>query len=197
MRSDRARAIVDSVLALQPLDRMLPADRPYESLSRFYAELGDLSFARRLLAAADSNNRALGRMVNAETAWTRGVMALAERKPREAVVALQEAADRHWCTICPLPDLARAHDEAGEHDLAFATYRKYLDTPWLWRYENDAIALGRILRRMGELLEMRGDLTGAARLYSDLLELWARAENSAARETHEIRTRLARLTLPS
>jgi tetratricopeptide (TPR) repeat protein len=143
-RPAHSLAIVDSVLALQPLDDMLPADRPYDQLARFYAEAGELERARTLLAAADSNNRALDRLWPADRAWVRAVILLAEGDVRGAETPLREAADTNWCHICPLPDLARAYHAAGRPDAALATYEAYLSTPWLWRYENDAIELGHV-----------------------------------------------------
>jgi hypothetical protein len=74
----------------------------------------------------------------------RAVILLAEGDVRGAETPLREAADTNWCHICPLPDLARAYHAAGRPDAALATYEAYLSTPWLWRYENDAIELGHV-----------------------------------------------------
>src|SRR5690349_7657258 len=93
----RARAIVDSVIALKPLGDILPADRPYEALSRFYAEAGDIPRARALHAAADSNNRALDRIMTHEMSWSRGEIALATGDVRTAESELKVAATSHWC----------------------------------------------------------------------------------------------------
>jgi tetratricopeptide (TPR) repeat protein/predicted Ser/Thr protein kinase len=192
-RSQRARAIVDSVLALLPLDRILPGDRPYEALARFYARAGDVARARTLLAAADGNNRSIDVQRPAENAWTRGVIALAERRVREAETALREAARRHDCPICVLPDLARAYDAAGKREQALATYEEYLTTPWLWRYETDAIELGRAMTRAGELHELRNEPAKAVAVYTKLLRLWEKADGEAARERDEVRRRISQL----
>jgi hypothetical protein len=74
------------------------------------------------------------------------VIALAQRQPRAAANALQRAAKLHSCPICPLPDLVRAYEAAGQREQALATYRQYIGTPWLWRYENDAIE-GKLIAR--------------------------------------------------
>lgn len=188
----RARAIVDSVLALKALGDILPADRPYEALARFYAEAGDVARARTLLAAADSNNRALGRIMTADLAWARGEIALATGNLRAAEEELRTAAMAHWCTICVLPSLGRAYEATGKLDLALATYREYMATPWLSRYENDAIEVGRVLRRMGELYERAGQRDEAHRAWNDLLKLWRNAEGSAALEIREVQQLLTR-----
>ena len=188
----RARAIVDSVIALKPLGSILPADRPYEALSRFYAEAGDVGRARALLAAGDSNNHAIDRLMTADQAWARGEIALATGDIRTAESELRAAATGHWCTICVLPSLARAYDAANKHDLALATYREYMATGWLWRYENDAIAIGRVLRRMGELYERAGQRAEAHKAWNDLLKLWRNAEGAAAAEAKEVEKLLER-----
>ncbi len=190
---ERALAVVDSVLALQPLEDILPGDRPYGSLARFYAQLGDLARARMLQAAADSNDRALGLLQPAEGAWTRGVIALAEGRPADAEGALREAADRHRCPICPLPDVARGWEAVGRPDSALAAWVRYTDSPWLWRYKTDALEMGRALIRTGELHEARGERTEAARAYARLLQLWSRADGPLAQTTAEVRRRLARV----
>jgi tetratricopeptide (TPR) repeat protein len=181
----RARAIVDSVLAIRPLGSILPADRPYEALARFYAQTGDVGRARVFLATADSNNRALDRLMTAEMAWARGEIALAAGDPRSAEAELRQARI-HWCNICVLPSLGRAYDMSGKFDLALATYREYMSTPWLLRYENDAIDVGRVLRRMGELYERAGQPDQAHRARSALVKLWRNAEGAAAVEVKEV-----------
>jgi tetratricopeptide (TPR) repeat protein len=191
-RPERARAIVDSVLALTPLDSILPADRHYEALSRFFAEAGDLPRARALLATADSNNRALDRLMTAELAWTRGEIALASGQLRSAETELLAASREFWCTICVLPSLARAYEAAGKREQALDTYREYMTTPWLWRYENDAIEVGRVLRRMTELYSAAGQRVEADSARNELLTLWRNADGPAALEVKEIENLIAR-----
>ena len=187
----RARTIVDSVLALSPLGSMLPADRPYEALARFYAQAGDVARARTLLASADSNNRALDRLMTAEMAWARGEIALATGQLQDAERELQVAAREFWCTLCALPSLARAYDAAGKPEQALATYREYLTDPWLWRYENDAIEISHVLTRMGELHMTAGRRDSAHVAWNRLLTLWRDAEGPARETVREIQQRIA------
>jgi tetratricopeptide (TPR) repeat protein len=183
----RARAIVDSVIALTPLGDILPADRPYAALARFYAEAGDVPRARALLGAADSNDRSIDRIMTADMAWTRGEIALATGDVQAAESELRAASTMHWNQICVLPSLARAYEAAKKPDLALATYREYLSTPLLWRYERDAIEMGRVLRRMGELYERAGHQTEANNAWNQLLTLWRNADGSAAVEAAAVR----------
>ena len=177
-RSDtmRAVALVDSVLRRFPLDSMLPGDRPYDMLARFYADAGQVTRARELVAGADSNDRALGWLQRAERHWTRGVIALAEGRIAQARTELDTAAATHVCPICALPALAHAHEAAGDAPAAVAVYERYLRTPWFYRYEPDAIELGWAMKRLGDLRAAGGDSAGAIEMRSKLAALWRRAD---------------------
>jgi tetratricopeptide (TPR) repeat protein len=189
--SDPAIAILDSALAQHPLDSTLPGDRPYYELARFFAEAGDVPRARRLVGQAMVNDSVLDLPHRSERAWTGGVIALAEGHATEAEAALRDAAEGHICAICPLPDLARAHEARGDTAAAIAAYEGYLTTPWFFRYEVDASELGFALKRLGELYEARGDRQKAAEVRTRLLTLWRRADAELQPIVADIRTRLA------
>ncbi len=192
-RREEARALVDSALARQPLDSILPGDRPYHEFARFYAALEDAARGRMLLAAGEANDRSIGRTRRADQWWTEGLIDLAEGRLLEAEAALEQAAANHICPICPLPDLARAREAAGKTDEAIATYERYMATPWLWRYETDAIELGFILQRLGDLYEQRRDTMKAIDSYRQMLELWQRADGETLPYVESVKRRLAQL----
>jgi len=171
-----ARRLVDSALAALPLDALLPGDRRYDELARFYAAAGDLPRARAMLAAAYADDSTIGRSIKSERTWTRGVIALAERKWTQAIAELRQAAALNQCEICPLPDLGRALEGAGQPQEAVRLYEHYLATPWMWRYEPDAVELGWTLRRAAELHEQLGERDAARTAYARLLNLWDRAD---------------------
>jgi serine/threonine protein kinase/tetratricopeptide (TPR) repeat protein len=171
-----ARRLVDSAIAALPLDAQLPGDRRYDELARFYAAAGDHARARAMLAAAYAADSAIGRSLKAERNWTRGVVALAEGKVPQAGEELRRAAALHYCQICPLPDLGRALEAAGQPQEAVRVYEHYLSTPWIWRYEPDAVELGWTLRRAAELHEQVGDREAARTAYNRLLDLWDSAD---------------------
>jgi serine/threonine protein kinase/tetratricopeptide (TPR) repeat protein len=191
---DKARVLVDSALARMPLDSILPGDRPYYELARFYAAVGDVPRARALLTSADSNDRALGRDRAPDRDWTRGMIALAAGRTSEAETELRQAAETHLCAMCPLPDLARVYEASGKRDSAIVAYERYRSSPWLWRYETDAVELGWIMKRLGELYEEKGVNAKAATAYSDLLQLWRHADRELEPVTIGVRRQLAHLT---
>ena len=175
-RPERALAIVDSVLARNPLDSMLPGDRLYDELARFNAIAGRLDRARQLVAAADANDRELERQQLGERNWTRGVIALAEGRAAAAEALLRTAAEQHSCTICVLPDLARAYEAVGKANAATAVYERYVMTPWFWRYETDALELGPALEKLATLYEAAGERGKAQGARTRLMQLWRRAD---------------------
>ena len=172
----RAKAIMDSALTSTPLASILPGDRPYYELSRFYAAVGDVARARSLLAAADENDRQLGVSQPSEASWTRGVIALAAGQSREAEVELREASETHTCPICSLPDLARAYEATAKPEAALIAYERYVSTPWLWRYESDASELGFALLKIAEQYVRSGDPDKAGQVYQRLAGLWGRSD---------------------
>jgi DNA-binding SARP family transcriptional activator/tetratricopeptide (TPR) repeat protein len=172
----RALALVDSALAATPLDSVLRGDRPYDDLARFYARAGRLTLSRELLAAAEVNDSALSRTAGPDRAWTRGVVALADGRVTGAESELRRAADALVCPICALPDLARAYEVARKDDAAVVVYERYLTTPWLLRYEPDAVELGWAMKRLAELYDARDEPAKAAATRGRLMQLWRRAD---------------------
>ena len=172
----RALALVDSALAATPLDSVLPGDRPYDDLARFYASAGRPARARELLAAAVRNDTVLVRTPGPDHGWTRGVIAMAEGRVSVAEAELRQAAEALVCTICALPDLARAYEAANKTGAAVTVYERYLVTPWFWRYETDATELGWAMKRLSELYTARREDAKASALRGRWRQLWRRAD---------------------
>jgi DNA-binding SARP family transcriptional activator/tetratricopeptide (TPR) repeat protein len=191
-RNDSAGAIavVDSALRRMPLDSMLPGDRPYQELARFFAAAGDLRRSRAMLAVGSCYDAPETRNQRAERLWTEGNVLLAEGRSREAEPLLREATEISSCTLCALPDLARAREAQGNAAGAIEVYERYLATPWLFRYEVDAYELAPALQRLAALYESRGDRTRASRTRTRLLALWRRADAELQPVLADVRTRL-------
>ena len=185
-----AVAVVDSALRRMPLDSMLPGDRPYYELARFFAAAGDPHRAGTMMALAGSDDSVEGRGQRAERAWTKGAILLAEGHASEAEPLLREAAEISWCPLCALPDLARARDAKGDAAGAIDTYERYLSTPWFFRYEVDAYELGPALRRLAELYDARDEPSKARETRTRLLALWRRADAELQPVLADVRTRL-------
>jgi serine/threonine protein kinase/tetratricopeptide (TPR) repeat protein len=193
--TSRAIALVDSVLRVLPLDSLLPADRRYDELARFYLAAGRPRQARALLDGATTND-SLARTPPSERRWTLGVLAAAGGRSAEALEALGDAAATHLCTNCVLPDLGRALEAAGRWQAVAGAYQDYLTTPWLWRYEPDAVELAWTMRRLGEVRERSGDRNGAIEAYGQLLALWRDADPELRPALDSVRGRVRALQGP-
>lgn len=173
-----------------PLDSMLPGDRPYFELGRFFAGAGDIRRSRAMLALGSRHDRPETRNQRAERLWTEGALLLAEGRARDAEAPLREATEVSSCTLCGLPDLARARDAGGNTARAIEMYDRYLATPWIFRYEVDAYELGPALLRLAELYDARGDRTKARATRTRLLALWRRADAELQPVLADVRTRI-------
>jgi tetratricopeptide (TPR) repeat protein len=194
-RASPAEAIqrVERGLTVFPLDSIVEGDRPYDELARFFAAAGQPTRARELLDRASRTELNRRRIQNAERLWSVGRVALAEKRHQKATADLLQAAETYWCTICVLPDLARSYESAGNTDAAVVAYQRYLTTPWKHRFESDAVELGWMLRRLGELYESRGESAKAREVYTRLLRLWRRADEELKPVLAQVRQRLDNL----
>jgi tetratricopeptide (TPR) repeat protein len=193
---ERALAAVEKGLAALPMDSIPEGDRPYLELARIVAAAGRPQRARELL---DQESRtALGRrrvrapLAVADRLWARGRIALVEGRHQSAVADLRRAAETHFCTICALPDLGRAYEATGDIGSATAAYERYVAMPWEHRFEPDAIELGWVLQRLGDLHQRQGDRDKARDAYARLLRLWRGADRELQPRLDEARAGLDR-----
>jgi serine/threonine-protein kinase len=196
-RRERARGLqrADSILALHPLDSLLPLERPYLALARLYAEGGRPARARSLLDEMEAAVPAASRADPDQERGRHDVLgriALAEGRADDAVTEFR-LSDGGPCLVCALPGLARAHDLAGNADSALAAYRRYVDTPAMGHLELDQMYLAGAYTRLGELDEARGDRARAAAAYTRFLQLWQGADPELQPVVTQVRRRLAAL----
>ncbi|HEU5171785.1 MAG TPA: protein kinase [Gemmatimonadales bacterium] len=193
---------LDAALRITPLDSLSPALRPYLEVAYLYAVAGHAAAARRTLGERVRELRRLGRGGAAillrdghepQPLVVQGRIDAAEDRPDEALAVLRRAESRRE-TLVALPDLGAVHDHAGQADSAIAAYERYLARGWLARHETDGWHLPRILFRLGELYETRGDRVRAADYYSQFAELWRECDPDLQPRVREARRRLAALT---
>lgn len=190
-----ARRLIDAALARHPLEQLPPLARPYPMLIMAYAVSGPANQARRLLDQYRSVRPE--EVANRWGPYLEGYTALAERKPREAIVAFRQALDhRSICAACGAWELGLALDQAEQPDSALTAYQRVADDPLL----GDEItfylqrALAPSLRRLGELYEARGDRANALRYYGRFVDLWKDADPSLQPTVREVKGRMARLS---
>jgi tetratricopeptide (TPR) repeat protein len=129
-------------------------------------------------------------------AYLDGCVALAERKPREAIAALRPVADgKVVCLACGFWELGRAYEQVGQPDSALAAYEQVANDP---RLQDELTyhlqwALAPSLRRLGELYEAKGDRANAVVYYSRFVDLWKDADPPLQPAVRDAKARLARL----
>lgn len=174
-----------------------PEERDYLSLASLFAEAGEPERARSLLRRYQSEvQQEEQRSVSARVGVHQvlGAIALVEDRPGDAVREYRSAKGlRPACVLCELPEIAKSYAAAGEPDSAIAVYRKYLDTPVLFRTGPDNFNLWFAFLHLGELYEERRDVEQAIEHYNRFVDLWNDAEPRLQPRVQEARSRIADL----
>ncbi len=175
-RPERAQQMIDAALQRFPIDSLPPLDRPYSLLATAWALADRPDRAREVVqkmeAIADSGlRRSIAPVIHA----TRGAIALAERRPQDALREIR-ASDEGPCAACAMPYYAWAYDQAGMADSAIVAYERYLATPDFARPDLDAYFLAQAHKRLGELYDARGDRARAIEHFTKFIEQWKDAD---------------------
>ncbi len=180
---------LEEALERVPMDSLPALDRPYFSFAAAYARLGKADEARRWIQEWEAEvDPRLGDPQGIGPLFPKAWLALEEGRPDEAVALFRGLHEQKpmWtheafepqriCTICLYYEIGRAYDRAGVADSAIVLYERFLATPLLYRWHQDAPERARILERLGQLHDERGDPERAANYYAQFVELWAEAD---------------------
>ncbi len=201
-RFDRGVRRAQAAMRGRALSSIPPLDRPYVDVAYEYAFAGrgDLAQAalderRRVLEQAGVAGRA-ALAAHGHDNWFGIVRArtLAANGQIDSAIRLLDPPPLPGLDVWSLPHLGALYDAAGRVDSATAVYERFLARPNLLRDEVDGWHRPRILFRLGELHERRGDRTRAADYYSQFAELWRGADPELQPRVAEARRRLAALT---
>jgi tetratricopeptide (TPR) repeat protein len=204
-RFERGVGTLERILAQTPLSS-LPLVSPLHSepyslwIARIYAQAARPDLARQALAQfrADSRDTTLKRVSKPAVHAVLGEIALAEGRPRDAVLEFRHA-DRlpdgpiHLSALGLHANVGRAFDQAGSVDSAIASFEHYIETSQLDRLPYDAIYMPHILQRLGALYEAKGDRAKAIRYYERFTELWRTADPELQPRVTEARKRIESL----
>jgi eukaryotic-like serine/threonine-protein kinase len=176
------------------VQKVNPYNRPYSLLALAYGIAGAPEKARAMLA---EYRRQPGTVPNPGMAQgihgIESLIAYAEKRYEDGIREAR-AADSGQCTACALPLMAMNYDMAGQPDSAIAMYDRYVKSPGrLDRAIIDALFLTGSYKRLGELLEAKGDTKGALENYEQALRLWKNADPELQPRVSEIRKRVERL----
>jgi tetratricopeptide (TPR) repeat protein len=188
-----------------PIEREPLPHRPYYQLATAYAMAGNTTRAHELIRDGDRLLvDGLARWNAPEAVIAKSMVALAEKRPRDAVAALEKPP--FWggttprnssVTVrvrCALPFLALAYDRAGNADSARAVFQRYVDDTFTARFVTDEFMLADSRQRLGELFEAKGDRAAAKKYYSQLLAQWKNADPELAPRIADITRRVSRLS---
>jgi tetratricopeptide (TPR) repeat protein len=184
---------IAQALARHPLASLPPADRPYATLAWYYAAAGQPAEADRLLAEYARTVPAGVRRADNLQYGARGAIAVAQGRPQDAVPLFRATWDSAGCTVCGLFELATTYDQLKQPDSALAVYRRYVDSPGLDRFGDDAMNLAPTYRRLGELYEARGDRVDALTYYNKFVDLWKNADPELQPAVRDVKQRIAAL----
>jgi tetratricopeptide (TPR) repeat protein len=172
-----------------------------------FARLGDTAQARRLQQELDgiltprdypSNGaRIRHAVVQSAVLSAQGRHAEVESRVREACERVPN--EFALCARMAFLEVAIAFDGAGNADSAIAAYRRFVDLRAL-RYlapprtaDLGTPRLAPALRRLGELLEAKGERQAAIEAYERFLEFWNDADPDLQPIVRDVRERVTRL----
>ncbi len=186
---------VEAALARYPLESMVPPDRPYAKLAAYYATVGRLAEAKRLLMEYDELVPEGLRRANPLRHAARGAIAFAEERGTDAVAAYRRWYDEETeeCGTCGLFEIGQSYELLDEPDSALAYYEAAIATPSAWKVTNQYYWLPQAHVRLGEMYEERDEIDKAIDHYSRFVELWQDADVELQPVVEEVRGRIARL----
>lgn len=170
-----ARAQLRQALATIARGKLDSDNVPTPQLVDALVAAGMVREARAFLpATADTSTRPPD---VANRRYLEGRVAAGEGRWNEAVVALRASASvPSACPICGLAELAAAEEGAGQLRAALATAERYVSTPFIHRFEPDAVQLAETWRRIARLRGSLGDSAGANDAAARLRALWREAD---------------------
>ena len=187
--------------------RRRPVARRHMDFAPVFARLGDTTQARRIVQDFDSIMTPSDYPANGARirhAVVESAVLSAEGRPQEAQAHLREACEQvpnalAICSQMAFLEVAIAFDRAGQADSAIAAYRRFVDLRALRFLSPPRSAdlgtpqLAPALRRLGELLEAKGEKQAAIAAYERFLEFWADADPDLQPIVRDVRDRVTRL----
>jgi tetratricopeptide (TPR) repeat protein len=180
-----------AAMARYPLDSVPPRNRQYPFLIETATMLGRPDLVTRLEAGFRSVPR-IGQWAAGDEAWVQSSVAAANRRWSEVVAETREARKAWGCPTCLLPMTGLAFDELQQPDSALVAYEAYA-TRLIYQDNGQEIDLPRVLVRLGELYETKGDKAKALEYYGKFVDLWKDADPELQPRVAEIRKRIGQL----
>ncbi|MEO5568444.1 MAG: serine/threonine-protein kinase [Gemmatimonadaceae bacterium] len=186
-----ARRMLDKAVA--DFGSLPRANRNYDYLALTYAALGDPVKARAMMAEFQQHRPYVDDDAKQFEQLALSMIAYAEGRYDDGVREAR-AGDVGACDACADALIGMNQDLAGRPDSAITAYRRYVEsTNPMGRMGIDGILLTGSYKRLGELLEAKGQTAEALKYYEHALRLWRRADPELAPQVAQLRRAVDRL----
>lgn len=180
-----ARRSLQRALARTPLDRIPESDRPLGALTQLMLAMGMKREALQYAGGADAPS-----VSKMEQPYTHGLLLMSDSRSAEAAqVFARAAAQKEGCSMCVLPQLAVARAASGDTVGAISAAEEYVSSPYIHRFEADAVELPSLLMHLADWYAARGEVANAGRTRARLLQLWKDADPTLGTRIADLRRR--------
>ena len=185
-----AKAMVKRALDRVPMASIPAADRPWVTMLRIAAVTYDGAAARTYQASFEKDlPSSTFAAFKGSVPVSKAMLALAENRPRDAVVFFGDADKTDLGAEQLGPWRAQAYDLANQPDSAIAEYERYTG------FVNFDLGLHRDFlagshKRLGELYDTKGDAVKATEHYQKFVDLWKDADPELQPKVREARARI-------
>jgi tetratricopeptide (TPR) repeat protein len=185
--------LLDSVLALHPIEALPPYNRPYLLIAMLYAKAGEPDRAERLIHEWQQAVSEVEQRASDDGPGTLGMVALARGRYAEAIAGFRASAAKSVCGVCWQYETGQAFEGLQQPDSALASYEAVATRPDTWWPTDRVARLLPAYSRLGEMYEARGDRAKALEYYGRFAELWKDAGPELQPRVAEVRKRIAEL----
>ena len=170
-------------------------NRPYLEIAEFYAQLGRVDLARKMLDEYRATVPEAARGNDQDTVGVAlGFIAIADKKYDEGIALLRTGTDKQSCSICYDVPIALAFEAGAQVDSAVGRYLHFLETRDFLRLGPDGHFRGAAYERLAELYEQKGDREKAKLYAAKFVELWDKADAELQPRVQAKRDMLKRLS---
>ena len=188
-----ARATVKRALAAVPMESLAPADRPWQQLVLLAAAMHDGPAARGYDTSLERDlpTTKFASVVGYKEA-VRGVVAIAESHPKDAIPLLQTAYKGYVGREDTGPWLAQAYDLTNQPDSAIVEFERFVASHDIF-LTTQRFFLSGSYKRLGELYEAKGNTAKAVENYQKFIDLWNGADPELQPAVKSAKARLEEL----
>ncbi len=190
---NRAVQALDAAMVATGYDTLPDEQRRDLQIGGIYARAGRVDRARQLIARHEQVEQPESDDDRSASLWAaHGTISLVEERFEDALRELEGARTAvTGCPLCFLPEIGEGLLGTGQVDSAIAVFESYLETPTLFRSQQDNFNLWAVLLGLGEAYRRADRIDDAVASYDRLLNQWADADPLLNPRIEDIRNRIA------